>query len=59
MPLIMPIKDLINTTENGYSDINRIDQSIYESEKEMDKGGKSYDLDEAFELLNKKYGRNL
>lgn len=38
MPLIMPIKDLINTTENGYSDINRIDQSIYESEKEMDKG---------------------
>ena len=85
MPLIMPIKDLRNTTEisniahkeqepifitkNGYSDlvvmsselydrfarINRIDQAIYESEKEMEEGGKAIDLDEAFEVLNKKY----
>ncbi|WP_418752314.1 type II toxin-antitoxin system Phd/YefM family antitoxin [Frisingicoccus sp.] len=85
MPLIMPIKDLRNTTEisdiahknqepifitkNGYSDlvvmsselydkfakINRIDQAIYESEREMEKGGVSIDLDDAFEALNKKY----
>ena len=85
MPLIMPIKELRNTTEisniahkeqepifitkNGYSDLvimsselydkfaknNRIDQAIYESEKEMEEGGVSMDLDEAFEKLNKKY----
>jgi prevent-host-death family protein len=85
MPLIMPIKDLRNTSEisdiahreqepifitkNGYSDlvvmsselydrfakINRIDQAIYESEKEMQEGGESIDLDDAFELLNNKY----
>lgn len=85
MPLIMPIKDLRNTTEisniahkeqepifitkNGYSDlvvmsselydkfarINRIDQAIYESEKEMLDDGESIDLDEAFERLNQKY----
>lgn len=85
MPVIMPIKDLRNTSEisdiahkiqepifitkNGYSDlvvmsselydkfarINRIDQAIYESEKEMEKGGVSIDLDEAFEKLNGKY----
>ena len=85
MPLIVPIKDLRNTTEisnlahkeqepifvtkNGYSDlvvmsselydkfakINRIDQAIFESEKEMQEGGESIDLDGAFEILNKKY----
>lgn len=85
MPVIMPIKDLRNTSEiselahkiqepifitkNGYSDlvvmsselydkfakINRIDQAIYESEREMEQGGVSIDLDEAFEKLNKKY----
>ena len=85
MPVIMPIKELRNTSEisdmahkiqepifitkNGYSDlvvmsselfdkfakINRIDQAIYESEKEMEEGGASIDLDEAFEKLNKKY----
>ena len=85
MPVIMPIKDLRNTSEiselahkiqepifitkNGYSDlvvmsselydkfaqINRIDQAIYESEKEMEQGGVSIDLDEAFEKLNRKY----
>lgn len=85
MPLIMPIRDLRNTSEiselahkeqepifitkNGYSDlvvmsselydqfakINRIDQAIYESEKEMQEGGEAVDLDEAFVALNKKY----
>ena len=85
MPVIMPIKDLRNTSEisdmahkiqepifitkNGYSDlvvmsselydnfakINRIDQAIYESEKEMEEAGVSIDLDEAFEKLNRKY----
>jgi prevent-host-death family protein len=85
MPLIMPIKDLRNTSEisdiahreqepifitkNGYSDlvvmsselydrfakINRIDQAIYESEKEMQEGGEAVDLDDAFNMLNSKY----
>ncbi len=85
MPIIMPIRDLRNTSEiseiahkeqepifitkNGYSDlvvmsselydkfagVNRIDQAIYESEKEMEEGGESIDLDTAFERLNKKY----
>ena len=85
MPVIMPIKDLRNTSEisdiahkiqepifitkNGYSDLvvmsselydkfaksNRIDRAIYESEKEMEEGGASIDLDEAFEKLNRKY----
>ena len=85
MPLIMPIRDLRNTSEiselahkqqepifitkNGYSDLvvmsselydqfiktNRIDQIIYESEKEMNKGAKSIDLDDAFKKLSKKY----
>ena len=85
MPVIMPIKDLRNTSEisdmahksqepifitkNGYSDLvvmsselydkfaknNCIDQAIYESEKEMEEGGISIGLDEAFEKLNRKY----
>lgn len=85
MPVILPIKDLRNTSEisdmahktqepifitkNGYSDLvvmsselydkfaktNRIDQAIYESEKEMEEGGVSIDLDEAFNKLNGKY----
>ncbi len=85
MPVIMPIKNLRNTSEisdmahktqepifitkNGYSDlvvmsselydkfakVNRIDQAIFESEKEMEEDGISIDLDEAFEKLNKKY----
>ena len=56
-------------TKNGYSDlvvmsselydkfakVNRIDQAIFESEKEMEEDGISIDLDEAFEKLNKKY----
>lgn len=85
MPLIMPIRDLRNTSEiselahkqqepifitkNGYSDLvvmsselydqfiktNRIDQIIYESEKEMNEGAKPIDLYDAFRKLNKKY----
>jgi prevent-host-death family protein len=85
MPLIMPIRDLRNTSEisdiahkeqqpifitkNGYSDlvvmsselydrfakINRIDQAIYESEKEMQEGEEAIDLDDAFNMLNEKY----
>ncbi len=85
MPVIMPIKNLRNTSEisdmahktqesifitkNGYSDLivmsnelydkfakaNHIDQAILESEKELEDGGVSIDLDEAFEKLNKKY----
>ena len=85
MPLIMPIRDLRNTSEiselahkqqepifitkNGYSDLvvmsselydqfiktNRIDQIIYESEKEMNEDAKSIDLDDAFKKLSKKY----
>ena len=85
MPLIMPIRDLRNTSEiselahkqqepifitkNGYSDLvvmsselydqfiktNRIDLIIYESEKEMNEGAKSIDLDDAFKKLSKKY----
>lgn len=56
-------------TKNGYSDlvvmsselydkfakINRIDQAIFESEKEMEEDGISIDLDKAFEKLNRKY----
>ena len=85
MPVIMPIKDLRNTSEisemahrvqepifitkNGYSDlvvmsselydkfarINRIDQAIYESDMELEEGGVSIDLEDAFERLNRKY----
>ncbi len=43
-----------------FAKINRIDQAIFESEKELEEGGVSIDLDEAFERLNRKYqGRNL
>lgn len=38
-----------------FAKINRIDQAIYESEKEMEEDGASIDLDEAFEKLNRKY----
>ena len=85
MPVIMPNKDLRNTSEisniahkiqepifitrNGYSDlvimsselydkfarINRIDQAIFESEKELEESGVSVDLDTAFERLDRKY----
>ena len=85
MPLIMPIKDLRNTTEicdiahkerepifitkNGYSDLvvmsselydsfareNRIDQAIFEAEKEFAETGESMDAKDVFEELEKKY----
>ncbi|HIY19325.1 MAG TPA: type II toxin-antitoxin system prevent-host-death family antitoxin [Candidatus Blautia avistercoris] len=56
-------------TKNGYSDLvvmsaelydkfareNRIDQAIYEAEKELAEGGESIELNDAFERLNKKY----
>jgi hypothetical protein len=66
---ITPRKEPIFITKNGYSDlvvmsselydrfarINRIDQAIYESEKEMQEGGEAIDLDDAIHALNKKY----
>ena len=57
MPVIMSMKDLRNTSElyDKFAKTNRIDQAIYESEKEMEEGGVSIDLDEAFEKLNRKY----
>ncbi len=56
-------------TKNGYSDlvvmsaelydrfaqINRIDQAIYESEKEVEEGAEPILLDSAMERLNQKY----
>lgn len=56
-------------TKNGYSDLvvmsaelydkfareNRIDQAIYEAEKELAEDGESIELNDAFERLNKKY----
>ena len=85
MPMIMPIRDLRNTstiselahkkqepifiTKNGYSDlvvmsaelyerfarINRIDQAIFEAEKEVEEGGEPIALDAAIESLDGKY----
>lgn len=85
MPMIIPIKDLRNTSEisdiahreqepifvtkNGYSDLvvmsselydkfakmNRIDQAIYESEKELEESGETIELDDAFHFLSQKY----
>ena len=56
-------------TKNGYSDlvvmsselyekfaqINRIDQAIYEAEKEVENGAQLISVDSAIERLNKKY----
>ena len=56
-------------TKNGYSDlvvmsselyerfaqINKIDQSIYEAELEIEEGTEPISLDDAMERLNKKY----
>lgn len=85
MPMIMPIRDLRNTstiselahkkqepifiTKNGYSDlvvmsaelyerfarINRIDQAIFEAEKEVEEGGEPIALDASIESLDGKY----
>lgn len=38
-----------------FTKMNRIDQAIFESEKELEETGVSIDLDQAFEKLNKKY----
>ena len=84
MPMIMPIRDLRNTstiselahkkqepifiTKNGYSDlvvmsaelyerfarINRIDQAIFEAEKEVEEGGEPIALNAAIESLDGK-----
>ena len=35
-----------------FAGVNRINQAIYESEKEMEEGGESIDLDTAFKRLN-------
>lgn len=56
-------------TKNGYSDLvvmsaelyekfaqtNRIDQAIYEAEKEVENGAELISVDSAIERLNKKY----
>ena len=56
-------------TKNGYSDlvvmsaelyekfaqINRVDQAIYEAEKEVEDGAEPISVDSAIERLNKKY----
>lgn len=85
MPMIMPIRDLRNTsdiselahkrqepifiTKNGYSDlvvmsaelydkfaqINKIDQAIYEAEKEVEEGAQPIPLNVAMNKLNEKY----
>lgn len=34
---------------------NKIDQSIFESEKEMQEGAEAINLDDTFTMLNKKY----
>ncbi len=85
MPVIVPIRDLRNTSEiselahkkqepifvtkNGYSDlvvmstefyerfaqVNRIDQAIEDSEREVNEGAKPISAREARERLNMKY----
>ncbi len=85
MPIIMPIRDLRNTSEiselahkqqepifitkNGYSDLvvmsaelyerfaqnNKIDQAIFEAEKEVEEGAEPIAMNDAMERLNKKY----
>ena len=62
-------KEPIFVTKNGYSDLvimsaelydrlirnSRIDQAIFEAEKEIEKGGKTMDLKKAKKELDKKY----
>ena len=63
------VQEPIFITKKGYSDLvvmsselydkfsrtNSIDQAMYESEKGLEEGGVSIDLDEAFEQLDRKY----
>ena len=62
-------KEPIFITKNGYSDLvvmsselyeqlaqnARIDQAIYEAEKEVEEGAQPISLNDAMERLNKKY----
>ncbi len=50
MPLIMSIK-------NGYSDVDRIDLEICESEKEVANGAETVDVEIVFSELEKRYFR--
>ena len=55
MPLIIPIRNLVvmnSKLSDQFIKPNRIDQIIYESEKEMNEGAKPIDLDDAFRMLN-------
>ncbi|MGN0413338.1 MAG: type II toxin-antitoxin system prevent-host-death family antitoxin [Lachnospiraceae bacterium] len=63
------MQEPIFITKNGYSDlvvmsaelyerfaqINRIDQAIFEAEKEVEEGAKPISLNSAMERLDKKY----
>lgn len=52
MPIINGYSDLgVRGSElyDKFADINRIDQAIYESEKEMEEGGEAIDLDDEVE----------
>lgn len=63
------LQEPIFVTKNGYSDLvvmsaeiyeklmlqNRIDQSIFDAEKEMDNGGKPISLEEARKELDERY----
>lgn len=85
MPIIIPIKDLRNTTEisnlahkeqepifitkkrvvdmvvmsselyNKFARMNRIDQAIFESEKEIISGAETIDAEKVFTELEKKH----
>ena len=69
MPIIMPIRDLRNTSEiseiahkeqepifiDKFAGVNRIDQAIYESELEAANGFEPVDAEEVFSELEKKY----
>lgn len=57
MPAIMPVNDFRNPNEisDKFTKTNRIDQAIFESEKELEEGAAPIELDDAFEQLNRKY----
>lgn len=54
MPNIVPIRDLRNTNEISEL-VHRIDQAIYEAEKEYAATEESLDVDDVFNKLNEKY----
>ena len=69
MDMCKESNDPVFVTKNGYSDLvvmsselydkfakmNRIDQAIYESEKELEESGETIELDDAFHFLSQKY----